>query len=221
MKIVLLGPPGVGKGTQATLLSKEYSLPSLSTGNILREFISKDVSNLALDVKKIIDEGRLVSDDIVTQIIKSRLKKSECDKGFILDGFPRTVKQGELLNEMLENLCNAGIYSDKKLTVINIYIDDSLLIQRLTSRIMCKDCGAVYNKIFLPPKKEGICDICTGAEFISRNDDKEDVIKERIKIYDKETKPLIEYCKNNYTFIDVDGSRSLNNVFSNIMRFIT
>jgi adenylate kinase len=180
MKIVLLGPPGSGKGTYASRLTVILGVPHVSTGDMVREEI-KAQTELGKKIREYSDKGELVPDEIIIRLLANRLKKSDAEKGFILDGFPRTTKQAEALGEI----------STIDL-VINLNVPDEIIIQRLSNRISCKKCGAIYNKLTLKPKKEGVCDKC-GGELYQRKDDKPEVVQERLNVYRRKTEPLIEY----------------------------
>ncbi|UCG04729.1 MAG: adenylate kinase [Candidatus Heimdallarchaeota archaeon] len=180
MKLVLLGPPGSGKGTQAKLIVKDFNIPQISTGDLLRAAIKKS-TELGLKAKKFMNTGKLVPDDIVLQLLKERLNQDDCIRGFILDGYPRNLSQAQDL-KMITNID----------FVINIEVNYGLLIERITGRRTCKQCGAIYHIKYSPSKKEGICDKCSGRLF-QREDDVEETVKKRIATYEHETKPLIEF----------------------------
>jgi len=192
MKLIFLGPPGVGKGTHAEIISKRYEIPRISTGDILREGV-KNGSELGLKAKKYMDEGGLVPDDIIISMLRNRLEKDDCRNGFILDGFPRTMAQAEALDKITQ--------IDM---VINSVASDKTIIERLTTRWTCRKCAAIYNTLYVPPKKEGICDRC-GEELYQRDDQKEDVIKNRLKVYNEQTEPLINYYKKKELLVDVNA----------------
>lgn len=186
--LVFLGAPGAGKGTAAKALTELEPLVHISTGDILRAEI-KSGTELGKSAAAVMDKGKLVPDEIVAGMVKSRLKEPDCENGFILDGFPRTINQAELLAEALREI-------GKKLdSVIYFDISDDILIKRLTARISCKQCGRIYNKLFLPPKKENICDDC-GIELFQRADDTIETVKERLKVFYASTQPLIDYYKS-------------------------
>lgn len=208
MKIILIGPPGAGKGTQAESISKMFKLPHISTGDIFRENIRNQTS-LGIEAKKYIDQGKLVPDDITVAIVEQRLKKDDCTVGFLLDGFPRTVDQADALNSSLE-LAGSGIDY-----VINLEVPKKELIDRLTGRRVCKSCGASFHIVFNPPKQEGICDKC-GGELIQRSDDNVETVTNRLQVYENQTAPLIEYYKRLGLLYTVDGSKDIAEVFTDI-----
>ena len=181
MKLILLGAPGAGKGTQAAVISERLNIPQISTGNIIREAL-RSGTEMGLKAKSFMDAGKLVPDDVVIGIIKERLQKDDCKDGFILDGFPRTIPQAEALDEM-------GVIIDK---VIDIEVPDDVIITRLSGRRVCEKCGRPYHIVDLKPKVDGICDDCTGA-LIQRKDDRIDTVKARLDIYHAETEPLKDY----------------------------
>lgn len=181
MKLILLGAPGAGKGTQAAVISERLNIPQISTGNIIREAL-KSGTEMGLKAKSFMDSGKLVPDEVVIGIIKDRLAEDDCKDGFILDGFPRTIPQAEALDEM-------GVVIDK---VIDIEVPDETIISRLSGRRVCEKCGRPYHIVDLKPKVEGICDDCTGA-LIQRKDDRIDTVKARLDIYHAETEPLKDY----------------------------
>ena len=209
MRLILLGPPGAGKGTQASAIVKRYNIPHISTGDIFRLNI-KENTPLGKEVKSYLDAGILVPDELVVDIVKDRLKKSDCENGFILDGYPRTINQAEVLDKELAKM---GTKLD---AVINIFLDVQLLIERAVGRRLCKNCGATYHIKFHPPKQDGICDIC-GGELYQRDDDKEETVKKRIEIYLTQTKPLIEYYKDKDILVNIDGAQSIEDTFNEII----
>ena len=185
MKLIMLGAPGAGKGTQAQLLSDKFGIPTISTGAIIRGAI-KNETPTGKAAKEFIDRGELVPDDVVIGIIKERLSEDDCKSGFILDGFPRTIAQAETLADILTKM-------GKKIdAVIYLNVADEVILQRLTARMNCRGCDAIYNKIFMPPKTEGICDKC-GSELFQRADDSLETAKSRLAVFHKQTQPLIEY----------------------------
>ena len=197
MKLILLGAPGAGKGTQAAVISERYHIPQISTGNIIRAAL-KSGTEMGLKAKSFIDAGQLVPDEVVIGIIKERLNEDDCKDGFILDGFPRTIPQAEALDEM-------GIVIDK---VIDIEVADEVIISRLSGRRVCEKCGRPYHTESLKPKAEGICDDCAGA-LIQRKDDHPDTVKARLEIYHKETEPLKDYYEKQGKLTVVEGMNSV------------
>ncbi|ABS35316.1 adenylate kinase [Clostridium botulinum] len=212
MRIILLGPPGAGKGTQAKLISEEFSIPHISTGDIFRANI-KEKTPLGIEAKRYIDNGQLVPDEVTIGIVKDRLTKDDCDNGFLLDGFPRTVAQAEALDEFLKGI-------NKELDVaLLIKVPEEFILERMTGRRVCTSCGASYHIRFNPPKIEGKCDICDN-ELIQRKDDTEATVKERLEVYSKQTYPLINYYKDNGIISEVNGTESINEVFGNISNIL-
>jgi len=190
---IFLGPPGAGKGSLAVKVAEDYKIPHISTGDIFRANI-KNQTPLGIKVKAIIDSGSLVSDDLTCELVKDRLAQADCANGYILDGFPRTIPQAE----MFDKIC-----PDVK--VVNFEIKDEIVIRRLSTRRVCKGCGANYNVLTLPPKVEGVCDKC-GGELYQRDDDKQESILHRMDVYREQTEPLINYYKNKGTITDLDAS---------------
>lgn len=194
MNFIFLGPPGAGKGTLASQVAEEYGIPQISTGDIFRENI-KNQTELGKKVKSILDSGALVSDDVVLEIVEDRLKKDDCKKGFILDGFPRTIPQAEAFEKL-------GI----DVQVVNFEVDNDLIIARLSNRRVCRSCKANFNVKFMPPKVEGKCDKC-GGELFTRDDDKLEAITNRLSVYRKETAPLIDFYRRLAKITDIDSAR--------------
>lgn len=209
MKLVLLGPPGAGKGTQASEIVKKYSIPHISTGDILRKNISEG-TDLGKEAKDYMDKGSLVPDDLVVALIKDRLSESDCKDGFLLDGFPRTVDQADALDTELKNL---NYKLDK---VLNIEVDKNSLIERITGRRICKDCGATFHIAFNPPKEEGKCDKCEG-ELSQRADDTEKTVTNRIGVYSEQTEPLINYYEEKGIIANINGDQDIDKVFSEVV----
>jgi adenylate kinase len=207
MNIILLGPPGAGKGTQAKKISEYYSLPHISTGDILRENINNNTS-LGLKAKSYMSRGELVPDELLITIIKDRLSKNDCSGGFLLDGYPRTIPQADALQMILTE---AGKKVD---VVLNISVDDEELIKRLSGRRMCK-CGASYHIIFNRPEKEDICNACKGKLY-QRDDDKPEAIRNRLTVYKKQTQPLIDYYNRKKILRTIDGSKEISQIFEDI-----
>lgn len=197
MKLILLGAPGAGKGTQAEIISKHLSVPTISTGNIIRAAL-KAQTEMGIKAKEFIDKGLLVPDDVVIGIVRERLKENDCKNGFILDGFPRTVPQAQALDDM-------GVEIDR---VIDIQVPDEKIVQRLSGRRVCGSCGASYHLLYKKPAEDGVCDDC-GAQLVQRSDDKEDTILERLKVYHEQTEPLVDfYRKKNKLFV-VEGQEEV------------
>lgn len=211
MNIILLGPPGSGKGTQAKKISDYCSIPHISTGDILRDNVSSK-TELGLKAKSYMDDGKLVPDDILIEIIKERLSHQDCSDGFLLDGFPRTIPQANALKEILKNLKKTLDY------VLNLDVDDEELIKRLSGRRVCS-CGASYHIIFNPPKKQDICDLC-GKKLYQREDDKEAAIRIRLDVYKKQTQPLIEFYENKNCLYFINGKKDISHVFEDIIKII-
>ena len=212
MKIVMLGAPGAGKGTQAKKISEKYAIPHISTGDIFRENI-KNGTELGKKAQEYMNKGELVPDDLVIEIATTRLLADDCKEGFLLDGFPRTVYQAEKLDEFLKA---HGLELD---VVIDIEVGKDELITRLTGRRVCKACGASYHVVNIPPKTEGICDSC-GGELFQRADDTVETVNNRIEVYNEQTMPLVDYYKNAGKLAVVDGALSLDTVFAEIVKAI-
>lgn len=210
MFILLMGPPGAGKGTQAELLTKKYNIAHIATGDMFRAAV-KVGTPMGLEAKKYMDEGQLVPDDVTIGIVKDRLSESDAQKGFILDGFPRTTAQAVALDVALRDL---NIKLD---SVINIEVPIDELVRRISGRLICRKCGRSYHKDSKKPQKEGVCDVCQG-ELYQRDDDKAETVKERLDVYTTQTKPLIDYYKNNGSYVAIDGSQSMNKVFEDIVK---
>ena len=197
MKLILLGAPGAGKGTQAEIISERLSVPTISTGNIIRAAL-KAQTEMGIKAKEFIDKGLLVPDDVVIGIVRDRLKENDCKNGFILDGFPRTVPQAQALDEM-------GIEIDK---VIDIQVPDEKIVQRLSGRRVCGGCGASYHLLYKKPEKDGVCNHC-GAQLVQRTDDKEETILERLKVYHEQTEPLVDYYRQKNKLVVVEGQEEV------------
>jgi adenylate kinase len=198
MQIVLLGPPGAGKGTQAKLLSEHFNLPHISTGDLLREAI-REKTELGEKVKQFMEKGDLVPDDLVVELVKQRMLKPDTDRGFILDGFPRNVKQAEILDKILRD---KNKVLDK---VIYLEANDKVIIQRLSGRRICSKCQTNFHLTNMPPKKDGICDVC-GAKLYQRPDDSKEAIKNRIKVYIEKTKGLVKYYLEQNKLLKIDAN---------------
>jgi len=209
MNIILLGPPGAGKGTQAKRLIDKYGIPQISTGDMLRAAL-KEGTPLGLEAKKFMDAGTLVPDSVVIGLVKERIQKTDCAKGYMLDGFPRNVSQAEALDKMLGEL---GMKIDH---VVSIEVPNSELMGRLTGRRTCRGCGAGFHVMFDPPKKEGVCDKCNG-ELYQRDDDNEKTVSSRLKVYDDQTKPLIDHYVKQSKIRSVDGVGEMKDIFVRIV----
>ncbi len=208
-RIVLLGAPGAGKGTQAKMLIEKFKIPQISTGDILRKAVA-DGTPLGKEAKVIMDQGGLVSDKIVLGLVEERVKQPDCKNGFILDGFPRNTAQAEALDKMLAAM-------SMPLTVaLAVDVEKGELMKRLTGRRTCKGCQQMYNIYFSPPKKEAVCDKCGGALF-QRDDDKEETIKKRLDVYDTQTAPLIDYYSKKGIMKSVQGVGSIDDIFKKVV----
>jgi adenylate kinase len=212
MNLILLGPPGAGKGTQAQKIVDRYHIPQISTGDILRAAV-KEGTPLGKKAKVFMDQGQLVPDEVVIGIIDERLKKADCRSGFILDGFPRTIAQAEALQPILTRI-GKSIHH-----VINIEVANEELVRRLTGRRTCKNCGAMFHLLFQPPKQEGICDRCGGVLY-QREDDKEETIRTRLKEYQKQTAPLIEYYQLKSMLRSIEGIGNQDQIFERMVHLL-
>ena len=201
MKLILLGPPGAGKGTQAKMLTERFSIPQISTGDILRAAV-KDKTPMGLKAKQYMDTGGLVPDEVVVGIVRDRLQEADCINGFILDGFPRTVAQADALQTSLEEM-------DKALDrVISLDVDAEALVERLTGRRTCKECGRGYHIKFDPPRVDALCDTCGGSLF-QRDDDQEETIRKRLQVYVDQASPLISYYRDGDVLVELDGMQPI------------
>ena len=204
MKIIMLGAPGAGKGTQAKKISERYSIPHISTGDIFRANI-KNGTELGKKAKEYMDKGLLVPDELVVDLVVDRLSQADCEKGCVLDGFPRTIPQAEALDAALE------AKNEKVDYAIDIEVPDEIIIARMSGRRACLSCGATYHIVHVPPKKEGICDAC-GSELVLRDDDKAETVKKRLDVYHEQTQPLIDYYCGKKLLIEIDGTKSMDEV---------
>lgn len=208
MKIVMLGAPGAGKGTQAAMICEKYEIPHISTGDIFRSNI-KNGTELGKKAKAFMDEGKLVPDELTIQLLLDRVAKDDCAKGYVLDGFPRTIPQAEVLTQAL---AKSG---EKVDFAIDVDVPDENIVHRMSGRRSCPKCGASYHVSFIPPKKEGICDVC-GSELIQRDDDKAETVNKRLSVYHEQTQPLIDYYKEAGVLHTVDGTKDAKDVFADI-----
>ncbi|MBU0624340.1 MAG: adenylate kinase [Candidatus Thermoplasmatota archaeon] len=208
MKLVIFGPPSAGKGTQAQKLSKQYGIPQVATGDLLRK-AATDRTPLGLKIKSYVDQGKLGPDDIIVRLIKERVSKPDCRKGFLLDGFPRTMGQAKELEKM----------TDIDL-VLGIVVDFEVLVERAVGRRTCPKCSAVYHIKFNPPMNEGTCEKC-GSRLIQRDDDKEETVRNRLRVYQEQTAPLIEYYRKKGKLVDIDGAGGIEAVFAQMVDAIS
>lgn len=213
LNLMLMGLPGAGKGTQAEKIVDEYKIPHISTGDIFRAAM-KNGTPMGLEAKKFIDKGELVSDEVTNGIVKERLAKDDVNDGYMLDGFPRNMAQAEALDEFGKEL-------GKSLNcVINIHVDPESLMERLTGRYICRDCGATYHKVFNPTKVEGTCDRCGGHEFFQREDDKPETVKNRLDVNIKMNTPLLDFYKKQGLLHEVNGNQDIDKVFADIKEIL-
>lgn len=212
MKIIMLGAPGAGKGSQASRIATEYQLPHISTGDIFRANL-KEETELGKKAKSFMDKGELVPDDITIAMLLERIHKEDCKNGYILDGFPRTIPQAEALKEALAKK------NEKIDLALDVEATDELIIKRMAGRRTCPACGAIYHIVTLPPKEEEKCDRC-GADLIQRKDDNEETVKNRLKIYHEITEPLISYYKKEGILEEIDGAEDLDKVFEKVKTII-
>ena len=212
MKIIMLGAPGAGKGTQAKKISEKYGIPHISTGDIFRSNI-KNGTELGKKAKSYMDQGLLVPDELVVDLVVDRLAKDDCEKGCVLDGFPRTIPQAEALDAALAEK------SDAVDMAIDIEVPDENIINRMSGRRACVNCGATYHIVHVPPKAEGICDVC-GKELILRDDDKPETVKKRLDVYHEQTQPLIDYYSGKGVLKEVDGTKDMDDVTAEIIALL-
>jgi len=208
MKLVIFGPPSAGKGTQAQRLSKKYGIPQIATGDLLREHVAKKTP-IGIKVKEILDSGRLGPDDLIVQMIKDRVSLPDCRNGYLLDGFPRTMNQAKELAKM----------TDIDL-VLSISVDPEVLVERAVGRRICPKCSAVYHVKSNPPKKTGFCDMC-GSALVQRDDDKEETVRKRLRVYQEQTAPLVDHYRRLGKLVEIDGSRGIDGVFEQMVKAIS
>ena len=208
MKIIMLGAPGAGKGTQAKMIADKYGVPHISTGDIFRANI-KNGTELGMEAKKYMDQGLLVPDELTVRILLDRIAQDDCKNGYVLDGFPRTIPQAEVLDSELTKLGDHIDYA------INVDVPDENIVKRMSGRRACLTCGATYHIEHVPPKKEGICDVC-GSELVLRDDDKPETVKNRLNVYHEQTQPLIDFYTEKGVLKTVDGTVPMEEVFAAI-----
>lgn len=209
--VILLGPPGSGKGTQTKMLSEALELPQISTGDLFREHMKKETP-LGLQAKGYINAGKLVPDELVLEMVYERVLAKDCDKGYLLDGFPRTLPQAEAIEKTL--------LRDAETLVLNLVVNDDIIIKRAAGRLICRHCGSIFNRYFSPPKLENVCDNCQGSLY-HRDDDNPEVVSERLRVYNKQTKPLLEYYQKHYGLININGDNKTEIVFEELKKHIT
>lgn len=212
MKIIMLGAPGAGKGTQAKKIAEVCKVPHISTGDIFRANI-KNGTELGAKAKEYMDKGLLVPDELTCDLVVDRIQQSDCEQGYILDGFPRTIPQAEALTKALNAIDQKMDYA------INIEIPDENIIGRMSGRRACVGCGATYHVVYNPTKVEGVCDVC-GEALILRDDDKPETVKNRLAVYHEQTQPLIDYYKNQGILAEVDGTKNMDEVFADILKVL-
>lgn len=212
MKIIMLGAPGAGKGTQAKMIADKYGVPHVSTGDIFRANI-KNGTELGMEAKKYMDQGLLVPDELTVKILLDRVSQPDCKNGYVLDGFPRTIPQAEVLDKALAELGESIDYA------IDVDVPDENIVKRMSGRRACVSCGTTYHVVHVPPKKEGICDRC-GSELILRDDDKPETVKNRLDVYHKQTQPLIDFYTKKGVLKTVDGTVDMQDVFKAIVAIL-
>ena len=212
MKVIMLGAPGAGKGTQAKMIAERYGIPHISTGDIFRANI-KNGTELGAKAKEYMDKGLLVPDELVCDLVVDRIQQADCEKGYILDGFPRTIPQAEALKEALSAI-------EQKLDfAIDIEVPDENIINRMSGRRACVGCGATYHVVFNPTKVEGVCDVC-GDALILRDDDKPETVEKRLTVYHTQTQPLIDFYSAEKILVEIDGTQSMEKVFNDIVNIL-
>lgn len=208
MKIIMLGAPGAGKGTQAQMIADKYNIPHISTGDIFRANI-KNGTELGKKAKEYMDKGLLVPDELTVELLLDRVAQDDCKNGYVLDGFPRTIPQADVLDKELTKLGDRVDYA------VNVDVPDENIVRRMSGRRACLKCGATYHIEHIPPKTEGVCDKC-GSELVQREDDKPETVMNRLKVYHDQTQPLIEYYENKNILKTVDGTKDMKEVFEDI-----
>lgn len=212
MNLIIMGPPGAGKGTQADFIKAAYPVPHISTGDMFREAVQQG-TEMGLKAKSFMDQGQLVPDEVTIGIVEERLAQPDCVVGFLLDGFPRTIVQAQALDQVLARL-------NKKIEVaINVFVPDEILIQRTTGRVSCSKCKTVYHVTFSPPARAGVCDKCGGG-LVQRSDDQEETARNRLQVYQKQTRPLLDYYDQHGVLHSIDGNRDSKQVFADIQKVL-
>lgn len=212
MKVIMLGAPGAGKGTQAQMIAQKYNVPHVSTGDIFRANI-KNGTELGMEAKKYMDQGLLVPDELTVRILLDRVAQEDCKNGYILDGFPRTIPQAEVLDKALTELGDAVDFA------VNVDVPDENIVKRMSGRRACLSCGATYHMEHIPPKQDGVCDKC-GNELVLRDDDKPETVLNRLKVYHDQTQPLIQFYEKKGVLRTVDGTKPMQEVFDSIVEIL-
>lgn len=212
MRVIMLGAPGAGKGTQAIKIAEKYTIPHISTGDIFRANI-KNQTELGQKAKTYMDQGLLVPDELVVDLVVDRVNQDDCQKGYVLDGFPRTIPQAEALDKALVEMGQSIDYA------INVEVPDENIVNRMSGRRACVACGATYHIVYAPTKAENVCDHCQGA-LILRDDDKPETVQKRLNVYHEQTQPLIDYYTEKGNLVEVDGTQDINDVFANIVQIL-
>ena len=212
MKIIMLGAPGAGKGTQAIKIAEKYKIPHVSTGDLFRSNISQN-TELGMEAKQYMDAGKLVPDELTVRMLLDRVSKDDCKNGYVLDGFPRTIAQAEVLEQEVEKL------HDQIDHAINVEVPDENIVKRMGGRRACTKCGATYHVEHVPPKKEGICDNC-GSELVLRSDDAPETVQKRLNVYHEQTQPLIDFYRERGILKQVDGTQDMQAVFADIVKIL-
>lgn len=212
MNLILMGPPGAGKGTQADMIKAAYPVPHISTGDMFREAVQQGTA-MGLKAKSYMEQGQLVPDEVTIGIVEERLAQPDCQQGFLLDGFPRTIVQAEALDQVMKKL------GGRIEAAINIAVPDEVLIQRTTGRVSCAACKTVYHTVFSPPAQAGVCDKC-GGKLLQRSDDQEETARRRLEVYHQQTSPLLGYYQQRGILYSIDGDRAANQVFADIQEVL-
>lgn len=212
MNIILMGPPGAGKGTQADFIKENYPILHISTGDMFREAVS-NATAMGLEAKKYMDAGQLVPDEVTIGVVEERLSKPDCAEGFLLDGFPRTIPQAEALDQVLAKM------NKKVEAAIDISVPEEILLDRMTGRVSCSKCKTVYNTKFSPPAVAGVCDKC-GGELVQRSDDKAETVKNRLQVYLDQSQPLLNYYEKKGVLYSLDGNRNTQEVFKDVQQVL-